>query len=162
MLASGLYKRSGTWSDYSSSAEKCRDQRNSSVHHVQYNIDGKCWARPQEHCTMYMGRGKPSAGATYHWHHKYDQTTPKGRDSCRLTTDSVPLVLFLEKDKGCTILSFATTNKRIYIFLKRWESPIIFILMFLNLPMFSLLYRYYSWNVAISSWVRRRQRRERV
>lgn len=27
--------------------------------------------------------------------------------------------------------------------------------------MFSLLYRYYSWNVTISSWVRRRQRKEK-
>lgn len=58
VLASGLYKGQGTWSDHSSSAEKCRDQRYSSIHHVQYNIDGKCWTRPQEHRVMYMGRGQ--------------------------------------------------------------------------------------------------------
>lgn len=58
VLASGMYKGQGTWSGHSSPAEKCRDQRNSSIHHVQYNIDGKCWARPQEHCAMYMGRGQ--------------------------------------------------------------------------------------------------------
>lgn len=57
VLASGLYKGHSTWSGHSSPAEKCRDQRNSSIHHVQYNIEGKCWARPQEHRTMYMGRG---------------------------------------------------------------------------------------------------------
>lgn len=50
-------------------------------------------------------------GAMYHRNHKYDQTTPKGRDSCRRTTDAVPFVLFSEKEKGCTILSFATTNE---------------------------------------------------
>lgn len=36
---------------------------------------------------------------------------PPKAESRGLTTDAVPFVLLSEKDKGCTILSFATTNK---------------------------------------------------
>lgn len=57
---------------------------------------------------------------------------PPRPSSCQLTTDAVPLVLSSKKDKGCTISSFATTNK-IWFLLERWEAllllRVIFVLM---------------------------------
>lgn len=140
-MASGLYKGQGTWSGYSSSAEKCRDQHNPSrTVQQRRKVLG-----PPTGTTLYVqgqGRAFGGGGVTYHRNHKYDQTIPKGRDSCRLTTDAGPFALFLEKKKGCTILSFVTANKSIRIFLKRCES-----LQFLQSSLFSIFFPFYIFSL---------------
>lgn len=83
--------------------KKCRDQRNSS-HTVQHRR--KVLGPPAETTRYVHGQGQASGSEP-----RTAEVT--STDGCRLTTDAVPLVGFLGKDKGCTILSFATTKKTI-------------------------------------------------
>lgn len=122
MLASGLYKGPGTWSGYSSSAEKCRDQRSSS-HTVQHWR--KVLGPPAEIPCYVHGQGTSlGSGPCTIEITSTTRPSPKGRNSYLLTIDAVPFVLFSEKDKGLYHLVICHYKQKEYeLFLKDVTSP---------------------------------------
>lgn len=87
-----------------------RNAEASAVQHVQYNTDGEN-VPAHRLAALYRGGGEAGPRATYHCNHKYEETHPQRLKQVLARRASVPLVLFSGKDKGCTIGSFATTNK---------------------------------------------------
>lgn len=115
MLASRRYKRQGTQRSYSS-AEKCRGQHSSSrtVRHwkvLGLPTDTACYVH---RLGQAFGRGSCTIGIP---------STARPTQKAEIAVDWLQLLcpLFLERDKGCTILSSAATNKA-GILLKRCDS----------------------------------------
>lgn len=65
VLASGLYKGQGTWSGYSSSAEKCRDQRHAS-RTVQTTLTESAGPAHRNDALCTLAGASLRRGATYH------------------------------------------------------------------------------------------------
>lgn len=153
MLVSRLYKYQGTRSSYSSSAETHRDQHSSShtVRHWRKVLglptDTACYVHRLRQA---LGRGSCTTGIP---------STVRPTQKAKIAVGSLqllcPLFLFLEKDKGCTILSLATTNKH-GLFLKGGNLSVLIFLtgfffsMFSHAYIFPPLYRYCSWDAATS------------